>query len=239
MNKSYRSIYNESLGAWVAASEITRARGKASCSSTTAGLGVAAWRLNGAASAVALALGLLAPVAQAGFIIDGSTTTTAGVGITCAQPGANNVWTCQIPRAGGGFATITGITGATGADAVAAATTWASANQKGINSIILGTTTTKTVLAGTASNADGAVAIGAGAQATESSVAVGVDAQALNKTSTAVGFQTKALGIYSVALGSGAKAEGDLAYAMGNNALTGERDVALGAGALNGSTSST
>lgn len=30
MNKSYRSIWNESLGAWVAASEITSARGKRS-----------------------------------------------------------------------------------------------------------------------------------------------------------------------------------------------------------------
>lgn len=28
MNKSYRSIWNEALGAWVAASEVTKARGK-------------------------------------------------------------------------------------------------------------------------------------------------------------------------------------------------------------------
>ena len=36
MNKSYRSIYNESLGAWVAASEITSARGKKSSSKKSA-----------------------------------------------------------------------------------------------------------------------------------------------------------------------------------------------------------
>ncbi|MDQ0586255.1 ESPR domain-containing protein [Variovorax paradoxus] len=30
MNKSYRSIWNKSLGAWVAASEATKARGKRS-----------------------------------------------------------------------------------------------------------------------------------------------------------------------------------------------------------------
>ena len=30
MNKSYRSIWNESLGAWVAVSELTKARGKRS-----------------------------------------------------------------------------------------------------------------------------------------------------------------------------------------------------------------
>jgi hypothetical protein len=36
MNKSYRSIWNEALGAWVAASEITSARGKRSKSKVAA-----------------------------------------------------------------------------------------------------------------------------------------------------------------------------------------------------------
>ncbi|QFZ83828.1 hypothetical protein GFK26_14230 [Variovorax paradoxus] len=43
MNKSYRSIWNEALGAWVAASELTSARGKKSKSrvATVAALVVA------------------------------------------------------------------------------------------------------------------------------------------------------------------------------------------------------
>ena len=54
MNKSYRSIYNESLGAWVAASEITSARGKKSSSKKSA-----------LASGAILALSVLASSAYA------------------------------------------------------------------------------------------------------------------------------------------------------------------------------
>lgn len=36
MNKSYRTVWNEALGAWVAASEITKARGKRSRSGAVA-----------------------------------------------------------------------------------------------------------------------------------------------------------------------------------------------------------
>ncbi|QXZ08446.1 hypothetical protein KUF54_10060 [Comamonas sp. Y33R10-2] len=35
MNRSYRTIWNESLGAWVAASEISKARGKRSASAVS------------------------------------------------------------------------------------------------------------------------------------------------------------------------------------------------------------
>src|SRR5690349_7464643 len=52
MNKSYRSIWNEALGAWVAASETTRARGKRGGSRV-------------ALAAAASVLGLLSTSAQA------------------------------------------------------------------------------------------------------------------------------------------------------------------------------
>jgi len=39
MNKSYRSIFNEALGTWVAVSEIDSARGKKSRSGVVAGFG--------------------------------------------------------------------------------------------------------------------------------------------------------------------------------------------------------
>ena len=38
MNKSYRTVWNEALGAWVAASEITKARGKPSKSKLAAAI---------------------------------------------------------------------------------------------------------------------------------------------------------------------------------------------------------
>ena len=51
MNKSYRSVWNESLGAWVAASEITSGRGKKSRSGRTA-IAATAIALLGMAGAV-------------------------------------------------------------------------------------------------------------------------------------------------------------------------------------------
>ncbi|MHC9086913.1 YadA-like family protein [Luteimonas sp. RIT-PG2_3] len=85
-----------------------------------------------------------------------------------------------------------------------------------------------------------AVAVGPDAQATTSSaVAVGDDARATGLTATAIGFGTRAAGEYSVALGSGAQALGNLSYALGNDAQAREGDVAVGAGALTGSTGST
>jgi Extended Signal Peptide of Type V secretion system len=65
MNKSYRSIWNEALGAWVAASEISSARGKPKKSSVVV------------AGVVVLALGL-PTLAFAGPVA--APTTTAGTG---------------------------------------------------------------------------------------------------------------------------------------------------------------
>ena len=76
MNKSYRSIYNESLGAWVAASEITSARGKKSSSSKKTAL----------ASGAILALGVLMTSANAQLRI-GSDSTAADNGGATATGG--------------------------------------------------------------------------------------------------------------------------------------------------------
>jgi hypothetical protein len=76
MNKSYRSLWNESLGAWVAASELTRAGGKRSGARVVAAVIVAAaaW---GGLSGVASAAVIGAPVqAQDGNYSSGAASAT-------------------------------------------------------------------------------------------------------------------------------------------------------------------
>ena len=147
MNKIYSKVWNKELGQLVVASELASSDSTGTATGASRGQ---ALRLN------ALALALLAAGwqagAQAAVTIDGTppTSTPGGSGIICAQPAAGSVWTCQIPRSGGGFATITGITGADGAAAIVNATTWASKNHAGVNSIVLGTQATKTLISGTA-----------------------------------------------------------------------------------------
>ena len=58
MNKSYRSIYNEATGAWVAVSETTSARGKKSSGKKAAVAAVIALHLAVSGSAYAANAGL-------------------------------------------------------------------------------------------------------------------------------------------------------------------------------------
>ena len=69
-------------------------------------------------------------------------------------------------------------------------------------------------------------------------LAIGSEAWAINTNATAIGRETRATGEYTVAIGSGAQALGDLGTSLGNNAQARAHDVALGAGALQGSTGS-
>jgi autotransporter adhesin len=88
MNKSYRSIWNEALGAWVAASELTKGRGKSGSSKALAGVLVTAF-FAGTAMAGALdggtvnGAGQLAygPGASAGAVPGGSNVIVIGDGV--------------------------------------------------------------------------------------------------------------------------------------------------------------
>src|SRR5690349_2918191 len=75
MNKSYRTVWNEALGAWVAASEITKARGKRSRSGAVT-----------VAVALVLAIGG-AEGAKAAVGIDGGTATGDATAISAATCG--------------------------------------------------------------------------------------------------------------------------------------------------------
>lgn len=71
MNKSYRTVWNEALGAWVAASEITKARGKRSRSGAVVVAAAVLVALGGASGARAQALG-------GGGVIGTPTSVTTG-----------------------------------------------------------------------------------------------------------------------------------------------------------------
>src|SRR5690554_3383185 len=98
MNKVYRSIWNESLGAWVAASELTSARGKRSGRSATRGISTLVGTL------LTGSLAMLSAPAMADFSEDGA------LGASCSRiAAAVAIWTCQVPNGSGGFATVTGV----------------------------------------------------------------------------------------------------------------------------------
>ncbi|RYG10537.1 MAG: hypothetical protein EON92_12460, partial [Burkholderiales bacterium] len=79
MNKSYKSIWNEALGAWVAASELCKTRGKSSCSSkgidgpSAPGVGGrSAFSLLACAALTALGLAASGQAAAQLFVNDGT-----------------------------------------------------------------------------------------------------------------------------------------------------------------------
>ena len=108
MNRSYRSIWNESLGAWVAAAEVTKACGKSS---------------GGAVRVMAPLLALAASI-SAIWPSDALAAVPSGPGYSCitsATPGAitppattpsypvGSVWTCTVTKNNGATATISGV----------------------------------------------------------------------------------------------------------------------------------
>ena len=157
MNRSYRTIWNESLGAWVAASEISKPRGKRSSRAVLATI----------AAAAGVALSPLGAQAQT----NGGTVCIPAVGTDAnAQPSS---YSCQVAMASGAYAVFNGIQAkGDGSVDLAHLQSVVSANLIGVQAIALGDTKTQ-------ANGAGGVAIGAGAQAN------GANAVALGQNSVA------------------------------------------------------
>jgi hypothetical protein len=239
MNRIYRSVWSESLGAWVAAAETTRARGRRGSVRSTV-----------VAAATLLGLANVAWGAQA--VNDGT--------LCMSQSGPGQTWTCHVPNSKGGFAIIKGLPdvgNGSSPDWVAVAN--AAAASIGTNALLLGdaaavATGTGSIAVGNGVNAsaDNAIAIGTKAQATAAeSLALGSSAQAQklgdiamgsgaiasggnqltgpsnNWSSVAVGTYASATEGNSVALGGSAKAEGR-GTALGSRAEAGYDSVSIG-----------
>ena len=190
MNKSYRSIWNEALGAWVAVSEIETSRGKPSGSllgrSVRRIVALPGFSLNALMLALA-ALGWAGQAQAADAYCMGATTqtyTAAGDQVVCGEG-----------------ASATGAGGiAIGASTTFSGLTYASASSTGAGSIALGGAAN--VASGTVDPVGAAAAVGFasfanGAQA----VALGTRARAEVTQSIAIGNDTRATGTGSVSIG--------------------------------------
>ncbi|MDQ0609079.1 autotransporter adhesin [Variovorax sp. W1I1] len=238
MNRTYRSLWNESLGAWVAASEVSHARGKRGGShvalSAAGGL-LAARPARRLRAGLATALVALSAVGWTSFAeaqaVDCSGAPYNAYNGTASCMGLNS-------RASGIGATALGSLAASdvlgglavGYNAHSAAQNAISlgfqAYTAGVNSIYLGARTGPTTGAlaggaigiGTDVTASGGNAIAAGSfslSSGDNAVAVGAGAAATGLRSLALGYQAAASALDTVAQGNNAAASAQNAIAVG------------------------
>ncbi|WP_373755552.1 ESPR-type extended signal peptide-containing protein, partial [Neisseria sp.] len=245
MNKNYRSIWNEALGAWVAVSEIENAKGKPAGSSVKAAGGIAA-RAKLVLRVIPMMLGMA-------FGLSGYAYASAGATVTTTTTEAGATETTQAPIIIGtaipagpvtaGSATLTG--------------RWQSANlyynenpgnpyRDGLTSgtiLVRDNTPAGGVVIGNGASASnfGGLAIGGYASANQNygmafgayslvhayggiaigagSLAAGHNSVAIQRQAAATGEQSLALGTVSYAKGLGSVAIGQSATAEGNMAV--------------------
>ncbi|MBJ2154938.1 ESPR-type extended signal peptide-containing protein [Variovorax sp. IB41] len=240
MNRTYRSLWNESLGAWVAASEVSHARGKPGGSHVALG----------AAPSMCVARprpagGLLAGLAAALVAMSGLgwSSLAQAQAVDCSGPpynAYNGTASCMgfQSRASGIGATALGSLAASdvlgglavGYNAHSAAQNSISlgfqAYSAAANSIYLGART------GPTTGALGGGSIGIGTDVTASggnSIAAGSFALANQDNATAVGSTARATGLRSLAMGYKANASDLDAVAQGNSAAASAQNaIAVG-----------
>ncbi|MGF6921128.1 autotransporter adhesin [Paraburkholderia sp. 40] len=221
MNKSYRTIWNEALGSWVAASENAVAGGKRNKAKVcavvaTAVVAVASW----------------APAAHAQYNAGGGVAKglhSIAIGSGAKTDGTN---VNSIAMGYNAFATS-----GTSAGAYSATAIGTNANAVGDGAAALGDNARAIADKATAigrdaiANAVQSSAIGAGAAASgEGSTAVGAESNASGDGATALGLQASASARNSVALGFGALSTGDAGIAIGQLATSeGTASMAMGA----------
>ena len=208
MNKTFKSIWNEALGAWVAASELDRARGKRVASSR----GTPERDIEGAAAVRAGATS--APSLRRLAML------MASAYLALFHAGAHAQYNPDGGTATGGVSSI-----AIGVGSSAAQT----------NSTALGNLSTAQGVSATAlgpgahAMGDASTAVGINAQATGvNSTSMGVQAIGSGDYSVSIGNLSSATQSGSVAMGSGAAATG--VSAIGRQQCAGFRSIRGGAG---------
>ena len=224
MNKTYRSIWNETLGTFVAAPEITSANGKKARKTVVA-----------AAAAVVMAGGVGSVGAQTatGTTTSGGTAVPsgAGYGVCYFDTGLKSVVcgdsTTQVQSA-------TPTVSVTNTVAIGWGSKVTSSNGIAIGSSASASGHSALAL-GSGANASGvsATALGYGANASEyMATALGSGANASGVSATALGYTASASGVDAMALGTGAKASEYMATALGAySEASGHSALALGSGA--------
>ncbi|MDM0037074.1 ESPR-type extended signal peptide-containing protein [Variovorax sp. J22P271] len=228
MNKSHRSLWNESLGAWVAASELTRARGKRSSARVIAAVIVAA-AASGGLSGLASAAVIGAPVqAQDGTYSSGAASATGGdstaVGAGSKASAQGTTAVGAASQAIGGNATAVGIESeASGNQSLALGY---KAKSAGLSSTAIGASAAAEGIQSIAMGASATVAAGA-----TNGLAFGTLANAGAVDAVALGQRAAATAVNSVALGARSTTTANLgaaAYNAGSSALSGTASAANG-----------
>ncbi|MBM2769959.1 ESPR-type extended signal peptide-containing protein, partial [Burkholderia anthina] len=211
MNRIYKTIWNESIRAWVAVHENAAACGKSTRSTRRRvarrllALGVAATGFT------AVTPGAHAQTVVSGGANNASSGKAASVDQSCGQSFVDRSNPGNTSN-GNTYMLTNGCSTAVGNNA--------SAQTAGV------------ALGDRASAAQGGVALGVGARAVQgnSGVAIGPVALSSGNTSIAIGRQSAANGDYSMALGNVAYAKGESGIALGHSALAdGYRSIAIGA----------
>ncbi|MBC8726679.1 transporter, partial [Paraburkholderia sp. 31.1] len=192
MNKSYKSVWNEALGTWIAASELASARGKASRSVVLKGIAAVAL-ITAAQAGHASTIGVGTGGAPGGSAsCDTNNSATVGVG-----PNGISYGGTALVDGNGNWSTVAGC--GANANNVTGATVY------GANTTVTG---------------DYGTAVGLGSIAGNLATAVGVQAQASGTSSSSLGFNAVAAGSDSVALGVNASASADNSVALGAGSTT-------------------
>jgi len=239
MNRIFKAVWNESSGAWVAASETSKSKTKRSSS---AKLGIAQAAMIGGLLAGAPAhaqvgddwaapkAGLMAAPKVSGIyayaagenaVANGDQATAIG-----ASSNAGNLLASAVganAAASGGGATAVGAFAQAEGDNASAVGAFAQAN--GENAVAVGVAAN--------ANDENAIAVGNASVATTNAVAVGPGAAANGAESIALGNGSEADGALSNALGAHAVATSDGATAVGASAQANEVDaLAVGHSAI-------
>jgi autotransporter adhesin len=240
MNKVYKSVWNESIGAWVAVAETANGRGKATKSKkiltaamliTGAGASLDAIAAGGGTSIGACAntnAGVSSSIAINGtsseFCTNATGISSVAIGPTATAGGAGSG--ADINGSGAGDYDQTSFGVRTKATARSATAVGSDAAAAGIASAALGykaqASGNSSVSMGDSSSASqqAAVAIGAAASASAlNAAAVGRSATASGQNAAALGATSKASGTNAVAIGSTANATASDSVALGANSV--------------------
>lgn len=246
MNKSYRSIWNEALGAWVAVSEIEKAKGKPAGSRVKVA-GTSKWGTT--VRAIVLTLGVAFTGMTQAYAASGTLncTWTGSAASVNGQPGGNSGNHNILCGKGASGSTNESIaigvdTRAPGAQSVALGS---NVTAQGASSIAIGgddltvmpnelkvkyEQLTGNPLVGkpryprTTSN-DGGVAVGVAAQAGKLATAFGARAHAQGDVSLALGVGSMADKENAIAIGAGSSTVGTQAVGISNVALDANKTV--------------
>ena len=193
MNKTYKSVWNESTGTWVAVSELEKGRSKSKRAKT------------------AIATAILAQVAVGGLSLAGASAYAAVTEGSATGTNATAIGQDSIADVTDGVAIGTG--------AIATPDTGPNASKTGavaIGSGAEGDGSGVAIGSGTFAGSD-SLAFGANASATLKSVAIGSNARAFNTSAMALGDSASASAAQSLAIGANTNATATGAVALGAN----------------------